>query len=32
MVSIVGLGIDPSDLTEGAKQELLSGKKIIVRA
>lgn len=32
MVSIVGLGIEPSDLTEGAKQELLSGKKIIVRA
>ena len=32
MVSIVGLGIEPSDLTKGAKQELLSGKKIIVRA
>ena len=32
MISIVGLGVELGDLTEGAKNQILSGKKIVLKS
>lgn len=32
MISIVGLGVEPNDLTVGAKNEITSGKTVIVKS